>query len=287
MSINENFNKPIHEIIQNRISVRSYESRDIPVQIIKEIENFSASISGLFNGQIRIKIVHVPTLQKDVELKLGTYGVIRGTNYFIAAAHEKGKLNLVNAGYILEQIVLFATSLGLGTCWLAGTFNRSAFSQAMQLQTGEVLPVIIALGYPQVQKLHLIDSVFRTFAKSRTRKPWDQIFFDEDFETPLAQSGAGLYANAFEMLRWAPSASNKQPWRILKKGNEFHFYIYRPLPKNKKIPFSNLPFLDLGIGLSHFELSANELGLKGEWQIKKPQVELLPEQLTYVVSWSF
>lgn len=287
MSINENFNKPIHEIIQNRISVRSYESRDIPVQIIKEIENFSASISGLFNGQIRIKIVHVPTLQKDVELKLGTYGVIRGTNYFIAAAHEKGKFNLVNAGYILEQIVLFATSLGLGTCWLAGTFNRSAFSQAMQLQPGEVLPVIIALGYPQVQKLHLIDSVFRTFAKSRTRKPWDQIFFDEDFETPLTQSGAGPYADAFEMLRWAPSASNKQPWRILKKGNEFHFYIFRTLPGNNKILFSNLPFLDLGIGMSHFELSAYELGLKGEWQIKKPQVELLPEQLTYVVSWSF
>src|SRR5665648_42299 len=198
MSINENFNKPIHEIIQSRISIRSYESRDIPADTIEKINNFSESITGLFDYQIRVKIVHVPTLQKDVELKLGTYGVMQGTNYFIAAAHDKGKLNLVNAGYVLELIVLYATSLGLGTCWLAGTFNRSAFSQAMQLKPGEVLPVIIALGYPQVQKLHLIDSVFRTFAKSRTRKSWDQIFFDENFQTPLSLSGAGRYADAFE-----------------------------------------------------------------------------------------
>ena len=88
------------------------------------------------------------------------------------------------------------------------------------------------------------------------------------------------------MLRWAPSASNKQPWRILKKGNEFHFYINRPMRKNKNIPFSNLPFLDLGIGMSHFELSANELALPGGWQIKKPEVANLPDQLTYVISWS-
>ena len=287
MSVIENFNKPVQEIIRSRISIRSYDSRDIPADTIEKINKFSERISGLFDCQIRVKIVHVPTLEKDIEQKLGTYGVIRGTNYFIAAAHDKGILNSVSAGYVLEKIVLYATSLGLGTCWLAGTFNRSAFSQAMQLKQGEVLAVIIALGYPQAQKLHLIDSVFRTFAKSRTRKPWDQIFFDENFQTPLSQSSAGQYAEAFEMLRWAPSASNKQPWRILKKGNEFHFYIFRTSPGNNKIPFSNLPFLDLGIGMSHFELSAYELGLPGGWQIKKPQVELVPEQLTYVVSWSF
>ena len=186
MNIKEKFNRPIQEIIQSRISIRSYDSRDIPADTIEKINKFSESISGLFDYKIRVKIVHVPTLQKDIELKLGTYGVIRGTNYFIAAAHEKGKFNLVNAGYVLELIVLYATSLGLGTCWLAGTFNRSAFFQAMQLQPGEVLPVIIALGYPQEQKLHLIDSVFRTFAKSRTRKSWDQIYFDENFQTPLS-----------------------------------------------------------------------------------------------------
>ena len=191
MSVNKNFNKPVQEIIRSRISIRSYDSRDIPADTIEKINKFSERISGLFDCQIRVKIVHVPTLEKDIEQKLGTYGVIRGTNYFIAAAHDKGKLNWVNAGYVLELIVLYATSLGLGTCWLAGTFNRSAFSQAMQLKPGEVLPVIIALGYPQVQKLHLIDTVFRTFAKSRTRKSWDQIFFDENFQTPLSQSVAG------------------------------------------------------------------------------------------------
>jgi nitroreductase len=44
---------------------------------------------------------------------------------------------------------LFAQALGLGSCWLASTFNREAFIKAMQLHGNEVMPVIISLGYPQ------------------------------------------------------------------------------------------------------------------------------------------
>lgn len=280
------FNKPVREIIQNRISIRSYEPRDMPDEIIENINNFSAHISFLFNTQIRVKIVHVPAMEKDTKLKLGTYGVIHGTNYFIAAIINDSKLSLVNAGYVLEHVVLYAASLGLGTCWLAGTFNRSAFSQALEMKKGEVLPAIIALGYPQKARLHLIDSIFRKVAKSRTRKSWDQIFFNENFQTPLTHADAGQYAEAFEMLRWAPSASNKQPWRLLKQTNKIHFYIHRPVSGHGTTPFYNLPFVDLGIGMSHFELIANENGLTGSWGFEAPDIIDISNELTYLTTWT-
>jgi len=43
--------------------------------------------------------------------------------------------------------------------------------------------------------------------------------------------------------------------------------------------------VDMGIAMSHFELSADELGLKGTWNVKEPYIEK-PDSLTeYTVSW--
>ena len=43
-------------------------------------------------------------------------------------------------GYSLERIVLFAESIGVGTTWIAGTMDRSAFEKAISLQAGDVMP---------------------------------------------------------------------------------------------------------------------------------------------------
>ena len=90
--------------------------------------------------------MQISSLEKDEFLKLGSYSVIRGTNTFLVAGMPKVKMNLVNAGYVMEHVVLYAQALGLGTCWLARTFNREAFIKAMQLKGNEIMPVIISMG---------------------------------------------------------------------------------------------------------------------------------------------
>ncbi len=286
MNLIEQFELPIQDSIKKRISIRTYDHQDIPQPIIERINEFSRNVPVLFHTRLKVQILHVPSLQKDINLKLGTYGIIRGTNYFIAATHPDDSISRLNAGYVLEHMVLYAASLGLGSCWLAGTFNRSAFSQGMNLKKGEVLPAIIALGYPVGQKTHLLDSIFRAVAKSRTRKSWDQIFFNDNFSSPLSETESRPLTDAFEMLRLAPSASNKQPWRLLKCGNRIHFYIYRT-PRNNKLPYHHLAYVDLGIGMAHFELTNRELGLPGAWEIIDPVISDLPQELAYVITWVF
>lgn len=60
-------------------------------------------------------------LKKEISAngeKLGTYGVIKGAQDFIAASVGKGELSLEALGYTFEELILYVTSLGLGTCWL-------------------------------------------------------------------------------------------------------------------------------------------------------------------------
>jgi len=285
MSLTQYFPIPVQNAIRSRISIRGYDQQVIPNETIKAINSFIPRILHLFDAQLRVEILQIPTLEKDAYLKIGSYSVIRGTNTFLAAAHPKGKLNLLNAGYALEHVVLYAQALGLGSCWLVSTFNRDAFTQAMQMRGNEILPAIISLGYPQ-QGVDLIGGIFRTIANSRTRKTWKDLFFDEDFNNTLKKDNAGKMTEALEMVRLAPSAYNRQPWRIVRDGERYHFFIYRRTPTaGKPKPGYNVAYIDCGIGMAHFELTAEANGISGKWFIEEPEVAGKTNELTYVVSW--
>jgi nitroreductase len=277
--------QPIQDVIRSRISIRAYDQQVIPHEITSAINNFIPRVPILFDGQLRVEILQIPSLEKDAYLKLGAYSMIRGTNTFLAATHPKGKMNLLNAGYVLEHAVLYAQALSLGSCWLVSTFNRDPFTQAMQMRANETLPAIVALGFPQ-PGVDLIGGIVRTMANSRTRKNWKELFFDGDFNRPLEKESAGKFADALDMLRLAPSANNRQPWRIVKDGRQFHFFIYRPTPpSDKPKPGYNVAYIDCGIGMAHFELTNQANGIPGRWVQQEPQIAGKTGELTYVTSW--
>jgi len=92
------------------------------------------------------------------------------------------------------------------------------------------------------------------------------------------------------MVRLAPSASNKQPWRILRQGNAWHLYLRRTPGYGGGLVSlflarADLQRVDMGIAICHFELTAGEIGLKGAWEVKEPAIAR-PDNLTeYIVSW--
>ena len=103
------------------------------------------------------------------------------------------------------KLILYATSLELGTCWLGGTFKRSQFAELVALKKDEFIPAVTPIGY-SADKRTFIDSAMRRIAGSDNRKPWNELFFDGSFDKPLKQEEAGQYADALEMVRLAPSA---------------------------------------------------------------------------------
>ena len=86
----------------------------------------------------------------------------------------------------------------------------------------------------------------------------------------------------FRSVRLGPSASNKQPWRIIKDENVYHFFLCRT--KGYGVSSYDMQKNDIGIAKCHFELSANELGLKGSWvEIKDISTQ---NDWEYCCSWS-
>lgn len=265
------YNKSVEELIQIRHSVRNYDNSLLSDEIINKIENYINNVDNPFDKKIRIKLIRKDNSNK--ELKLGTYGVIKGANYFLAAACEKDDLSLISLGYTLEKVILYCTSLGLGTVWLGGTFNKGEFSKTMNLTENEILPIVCPVGYEGCKK-SIIATLFGD--NSKKRKEFNEICFHKNFNTPLEYDNAGEYFMPLEMLRLSPSAINKQPWRILKEENNIHFY----LSSNKEINK-----IDMGIALCHFHLTAIEKNVGGKFISSNSIINNKDSKFTYVISW--
>jgi hypothetical protein len=275
----------ITEIIKKRISCRTYSEKPIENKVLQE---FSASINavhkGPFGNQPIFKLIKLTSLTSQEWKKLGTYGVIKNAQIFLVGSIQNNKLAMEDFGYCKEKLILQATKLGLGTCWLGGTFQSSKFAQAIGLQEGELLPTVSPVGYPARQK-SFTERTMRLGMGSDNRKPWSDIFFAGKFSQPLTQSQAGKYSEALENVRLAPSATNKQPWRILRDAaqNIFHFYLSRTFGYNLLRKNISIQDVDLGIALCHFELTLQETGLKGGWQIDASAPT--NKSLDYIATW--
>ena len=259
----------ITEIISRRFSCRTYLETPIDPAALAALATYAAArTSGPLGSSARFEIAAAGKEDSKSLKGLGTYGTIKSPAGFIIGAVRQAENDLEDFGYLMEQIILHATWLGLGTCWLGGFFNRSAFAKKMALQPGESMPAVSSLGVmgsPPGQRVGFIPSN----AGPANRQPWNQVFFDGNFNTPLTREAAGAYGLPLEMVRVGPSASNKQPWRILRCGGSFHFYLARtPGYHSAALRLFNIPDLqrvDIGIAMAHFEMSAAEAGLRGRW----------------------
>ena len=189
----------------------------------------------------------------------------------------------------MELAILQATDLGLGTCWLGGTFSKSGFARKIGLSESELMPAVAAVGY--AEEGGFSRDRIRRMAGSNLRRPPHELFFDGAFGAPLAPSGAGAYAEALELVRWAPSASNRQPWRIVRTAAGWHFFLARTRGYGKGtllfavLRLADLQRVDLGIAMCHFELAAREAGQAGSWVIDDPGLAIPQTGVEYTATW--
>ena len=274
------YQKSVVELIRMRTSTRSFDGKNLHNARLKKMEDYISKINEGVKIKARFSITSNTSAEGSKVEKLGTYGVISGANSYIIGILGNNEENAPEFGYLFEKIILFATDLGLQTCWLGGTFKKQDFEQNMNLHEDEYIPVVSPIGYKK-EKIRVLDSAMRAIAGSDKRKPWNELFFEENISTPLNEQRAGAYAVSLEMVRLAPSASNKQPWRIIKDDKKFHFYLCRT--KGYGVANYDLQKNDIGIAKCHFELTAKELGLKGKWENQKNIS--LSNEWEYMTTW--
>jgi hypothetical protein len=279
----------IDDLVKRRYSCRTYVDRPIEATERQTLSEFLASLgAGPFGSRTRFSLVAATEKDRGSLKGLGTYGFIKGATGFIVGAVEPGPRDMEDYGYGLERAVLEATDLGLGTCWLGGSFTKSSFSRKIGATRSEVVPAVVAVGYPAAGSK---GAWMRERAGSDHRLPPEQLFWEGRPGEPLDLSHAAEYSEVLEAVRWAPSASNKQPWRLVRSGETWHFYLQRSKGYGKGTALSSLLRLadlqrvDMGIAMCHFELAARERGLVGRLVIEQPALAAITAGLEYTVSW--
>lgn len=283
-------NKPITELIRQRYSCRRHPAQPIAVEVQRQLQDFLEIIrTGPFGSQTRLKLIAADEQGRQPLKGVGTYGFIKNPQGYIVGAMGPGDKNLEDFGYLMEFAILFATELGLGTCWLGGSFTKSGFAGKIAVTGTESVPAVASVGY--IADGGKEADGIRRRADGESRLPAEKMFFDGDFVHSLEMAEQGPYQTVLEMVRWGPSASNKQPWRVVKQENAWHFYLQRTPGYGsdgwlgRLIGVADVQRLDMGIAMCHFELSAMELGLNGKWLVAEPPLEKPDKHTEYTVSW--
>lgn len=205
------------ELIQARHSVRSYSGKTIPDDV---------------RNRLKSEVTYINTHEAGLNFQLcfdddapfrgvgRSYGMFRGVrNYLVAVIDPTFPDAYERAGYFAEQFVIEALRLGIGTCFVGGTFSRQ--NVGARVEVYEKIPFVIPFGYPEDDKTPLLAKMAMKFAHRKKMSPRD--FFDgEDAEYEIWRNEFPWLDVALEAVACAPSSLNKRPVRLMpcRDGNE-------------------------------------------------------------------
>ena len=262
----------LSEIIKERRSVRTFDGNVLSEQHRRDIEEYIRDIPNPFD-------IPVDFVLLDAKEHGLSSPVLSGENLYVAGKIEKKPYAEVAYGYSFEKLILHAWELGIGTVWIGGTMKRELFEEAAGIKDEEMMPCVSPLGYPASKK-SIKETMMRKGVGADSRMSRDKLFFDGAWGNPYM--GDGDMADILEMVRWAPSAVNKQPWRIIAKDEAWHFYEKKDKGYiNEKT--GDLQKIDVGIALCHFIMGLEDTGKHPDVTINDPVVEI-PEDVSYIVS---
>lgn len=166
-----------------------------------------------------------------------SYGMFSGVkSYFALAGKADDPLLHEKVGYFGEELVLEATRLGLGTCWVAGSYDKDA--TAFELAEGETLSCVISVG--EIKKNEsLKEKALSGIIKTKRKTP-EQM--SKNYDT-----APDWFRKGMECVATAPSARNTQ----------LIVFEYTPdgvITENTGTWTSNR--IDHGIAQYHFELGS-------------------------------
>jgi len=263
--------------ILNRKSVRNYTGDALSTEdrkLILEHINDAQNLKGPFGSEVKLILKELDTVkEKD---KIGTYGFIKKAPSFLISICKNDQNSLLDLGFVIEKLILKLEENGLSTCWLGGTFHRKKLQLEQAISVEGFIPIIVPVGYA-AEKAGVFAKVIRKMAKSDHRLDFDLLFFQNDFSQPIQDPAQRAL---LEYVRLAPSASNKQPWRVLMtKEGRAHFYMERT-PKYGASLGYDIQMVDMGIALAHYCL----LSGKEEVLIENPQLACPNENYAYLFS---
>jgi nitroreductase len=253
------------EAIKSRISTRVYHDEKLDEETLNKARS-AIALEKPFTLDSKHKMI----LVEDQELSkslfmgiMGNYGKIVSAGCCIAGITDDARESWISVGFAQEIAVIELTKLGLSTCWVGGFFHKSKVKEVFGAKENEVVPNLISIGHT---KPHFINTSIRSLVKGNRRKPKEEIAFHNEWGNNclnFLESNKDIDL-AVQMSILSPSASNRQPVRVIVSEKTAHFYIV----DNNDL-YSKMRLLDAGIFMSHFFMTMEHLDLKPETSFEK------------------
>ncbi len=224
----------LYEAIFVRKSVRNYCFDTLPPQTLDKIWEHYKEMPALFSG-IGVDMAILDN-RKGQERMLSMFSV--KAPYYMAFYSEESERYLMNVGYIMEQMVLYLCSIGLGTCFIGSNRVKKAELE----KNGKRLVGIVAFG-----KSH--GSHTRRQSEAKRLPLEDLCVFKEVPRQWMTQM--------LEAARLSPSSMNSQPWRFVVYDNRIHIFS----KKHSVEKLRKWDEVNFGIMFANMMVAAEELWL--------------------------
>ena len=245
-----------HEALLIRRSRRLYETSQISGEVLDRLTAVCSEFRP-FETARAVLIRHSEDVFKGI---IGAYGKIRGAPFFFAFIGDEGDRYVQEkVGYTGEGIILEATALRLGTCWVGKSFDHRIASSLVTMKGQERVLAIAAVGYP-AGKTSFQERLVTGFGKLHKRRPLAALVGGM-MEAELPE----WIREALLAARLAPSAVNRQPWRFFAEQNNITVSV-----NNLHDSLGISKRLDCGIAMLHIEIAALNCDVAGRWEFLDP-----------------
>ncbi len=243
----------LYETIFKRKSIRKFDLTPLDEKTLHNISNHLQTLTPL-HAEIKIEF-------KILSSDLVKRRMMKKAPHYIAVFSEAKEGYLTNVGFMLQQMDLFFSANGLGSCWQGiPTLKKEALH-------GSNLKFVILMPFGKPQEP---ESLHRTNISEFKRKSLPEI-------TDI--KGAD---DLLEAARLAPSATNAQPWFFTGDETLIHACYIEP-GRVKGFLTKKYPPIDVGISLYHLKLAGEHFGKEVELVFDHPQQNDLKDHI-YVAS---
>ena len=280
----------LFDLMRARRSCRSFQTRKLTPadydELMASVRQHSAEPT-IGQALVRFEYVSAP---------LTVWPTVNATEFLVAIApKEYDRLAVIDVGHSLQKIVMDATRMGLGTCWIGPGADHASIMQHLGARFNPERDHIIcvcAVGY----KSGYIPMFVRIFnMQFHRRLPLSALFFaDANMQEPLNVDVPPFnrFGRNYEICQWAPSSYNGQTTRCVAameptapETQVARFDFYTTTTSRYYAPVA------VGIWCANWEMGCEALGIPGHFTVLSAEEmddddkKVCPQLPRYDVSW--
>lgn len=252
----------LFDLMRSRRSCRSFQTRKLTPadhsELMKSVRRHSAE-TRLGKSPVRFEYISA---------HLTVWPTVNASEFLVAIAPiEYDRLAVMDVGRSLQKIVMDATRMGLGTCWIGPGADHKSIMQQLGDRfhpKKDHIICVCAVGY----KSWFIPMFIRAFnAQFYRRKPLTTLFYaDSQMEEPLNAETAPFnkFKRTYEICQWAPSSYNGQTTRCvaITDGNGLERFDFYAVTASRYYAA-----VATGIWCANWEMGCEALGIHGHFVV--------------------